>query len=108
MNGAKVGVLKEGDKVRLDRLLESADGRGLEAQVGLEVLSDLTNLLINALVYCSLVASRGSRVDKHIKWAFATVTFNTTQGSDNGNDANEIIEIGLVTSLSCRVQIVAS
>ncbi len=44
VDGAQVGVLKEGDEVRLDRLLESADGRRLEAEVGLEVLGDFTNL----------------------------------------------------------------
>ena len=43
MDGAKVGVLEEGDEVGLDGLLESADGRALEAEIGLEVLSDLTN-----------------------------------------------------------------
>jgi len=43
MNSAQVGVLKEGDKVSFNRLLESTDGRGLEAEVGLEVLSDLTD-----------------------------------------------------------------
>jgi len=43
MDGAQVGVLKERDKVSLNGLLESADGGGLEAQVGLEVLGDLTN-----------------------------------------------------------------
>jgi len=43
VNGTQVGVLEEGDEVRLDGLLESTDGGGLEAQVGLEVLSDLAN-----------------------------------------------------------------
>lgn len=43
MDGAEVGVLEEGDEVSLDGLLESADGRALEAEVGLEVLSDLTD-----------------------------------------------------------------
>jgi histone H3 len=43
VDGAQVGVLEEGDEVSLDGLLESADGRALEAQVGLEVLSDLTD-----------------------------------------------------------------
>jgi hypothetical protein len=33
MDGAEVGVLKEGDEVRLDRLLEGTDGRRLEAKV---------------------------------------------------------------------------
>ena len=43
MNGAEVGILKEGNEVGLDGLLESTDGRRLEAEVRLEVLSDLTN-----------------------------------------------------------------
>ena len=44
VDGAEVGVLEEGDEVRLDRLLEGADGRRLEAEIRLEVLGDLTNL----------------------------------------------------------------
>lgn len=43
MNGAEVGVLKEADEVSLARLLESHYSRTLEPEVGLEVLSDLTN-----------------------------------------------------------------
>jgi hypothetical protein len=43
VDSAKVGVLEEGDEVSLNGLLESTDGRGLEAEVGLEVLGDLTN-----------------------------------------------------------------
>jgi hypothetical protein len=43
MDGAQVGVLEERDEVGLNGLLESADGRGLEAEVGLEVLGDLTD-----------------------------------------------------------------
>jgi hypothetical protein len=44
VDGAQVGVLEEGDEVRLDRLLEGADGRALEAEVGLEVLGNLADL----------------------------------------------------------------
>lgn len=43
MDGAQVGVLEEGDEVGLDGLLESTDGGGLEAEVRLEVLGDLTD-----------------------------------------------------------------
>ena len=43
MDGAEVGVLEEGDEVGLDGLLKGADGGGLEAEVRLEVLSDLTD-----------------------------------------------------------------
>jgi hypothetical protein len=46
VDGAQVGVLKERDEVRLDGLLQSTNGGGLEAEVGLEVLSDLTNLRV--------------------------------------------------------------
>lgn len=57
VDGAQVGVLEERDEVRLDRLLECANGGGLEAKIGLEVLSDLTNLL------CLSVAVDGGDVD---------------------------------------------
>ena len=43
MDGAEVGVLKEGDKVSLNGLLERTDGGRLEAEIGLEVLSDFTD-----------------------------------------------------------------
>jgi hypothetical protein len=40
---AQVGVLEEGDEVCLNGLLESANGRALEAEVGLEILGNLTD-----------------------------------------------------------------
>ena len=40
---SKVGVLEERDEVSLGGLLESHDGGRLESEVGLEVLSDLTD-----------------------------------------------------------------
>ena len=43
VDGAEVGVLEERDEVSLNGLLESTDGGGLEAEVGLEVLGDLAN-----------------------------------------------------------------
>jgi histone H3 len=43
VDGGEVGVLEEGDEVGLGSLLEGHDGRRLEAQVGLEVLGDLTD-----------------------------------------------------------------
>lgn len=39
----QVGVLEEGDEVGLNGLLKSTDGRGLEAKITLEILSDLTD-----------------------------------------------------------------
>jgi hypothetical protein len=46
VDGTEVGVLKERDEVRLDGLLESTDGGGLESEIRLEVLGNLTDLLI--------------------------------------------------------------
>jgi histone H3 len=41
MDGSQVGVLKETHKVGLSSLLEGEDGRGLEAEISLEVLGNL-------------------------------------------------------------------
>ena len=43
MDGAEVGVLEESDHVSLSGLLESEDGGALEAEVLLELSSDLTD-----------------------------------------------------------------
>jgi len=43
VDGAEVGVLEQRDEVSLNRLLEGADGRRLEAEVRLEVLGDLAD-----------------------------------------------------------------
>ena len=43
VDGSQVGVLEEADEVGLSSLLERANGGALEAEVGLEVLSDLTD-----------------------------------------------------------------
>lgn len=40
---AQVRVLEETDEISFGGFLQSADGRALETQVGLEILSDLTN-----------------------------------------------------------------
>uniref|UniRef100_A0ACD5ZS07 Uncharacterized protein n=1 Tax=Avena sativa TaxID=4498 RepID=A0ACD5ZS07_AVESA len=43
VDGAEVGVLEEADEVCLGGLLQRGDGGALEAEVGLEVLGDLTD-----------------------------------------------------------------
>ena len=43
MDSAEVGVLKESHKVGLASLLKGHHSRALEAQISLEVLSNLTN-----------------------------------------------------------------
>ena len=72
VDGAKVGVLEEGDEVGLDGLLKSADGRALEAQVGLEVLGDFADQTLEGqladeelgrlLVATDLTESDGTRL----------------------------------------------
>jgi len=62
VDSAQVGVLEEGDEVGLDRLLESADGRRLETEVGLKVLGDFTNLWKSKSRQC--VFERGRRVGR--------------------------------------------
>ena len=43
MDGAEVSVLKQTNQISLAGLLECHDGRALESQIGLEILSDLTD-----------------------------------------------------------------
>ena len=71
VNGSQVGVLKESDKIGLSSLLKSQHSAGLEAQVGLEVLSDFANKplerqladeqLCRLLVLANLAQGDGSR-----------------------------------------------
>lgn len=43
VDSAKVGVFEQGDKVSLNRFLESSNSGRLEAEVGLEVLGNFTD-----------------------------------------------------------------
>ena len=43
VDSTQVGVLKQGDQVCFNGFLQSTDSRGLESQVGLEVLSDFSD-----------------------------------------------------------------
>jgi len=43
VDGAEVGVLEEADHVGLSGLLKGEDGRGLEAEIGLEVGGDFSD-----------------------------------------------------------------
>ena len=72
VDGAQVGVLEESHQVGLAGLLQSHHGRALEAQVGLEVLGDLTDetlegkladeQLSGLLVASDLTESHGTRL----------------------------------------------
>ena len=43
VDGAQVGIFEETDEVSLGCLLKGHDGRGLETEIGLEVLGDFTD-----------------------------------------------------------------
>ena len=68
----QIGVLKERDKISLNGLLESTDSGWLESEIGLEVLSDLTNQALEGklsdqklsrlLVASDLTESDGTRL----------------------------------------------
>jgi len=72
VDSAQVRVFEQGDKVGFDGLLESTDGGGLEAEVGLEVLGDLTDKALEGqladeklgrlLVATDLTESDGTRL----------------------------------------------
>ena len=43
VDGSQVGIFEKSNKVSLSSLLESKNGRSLETEISLEILSDLTN-----------------------------------------------------------------
>jgi len=104
VDGAKVGVLEQRDEVGLDGLLKSADGRGLEAEVALEVLGNLTNEALEGeladeelgrlLVATDLTESDGTRL--------VPVGLLDTSGRDGGGLASglggELLARSLATS----------
>lgn len=105
---AKVGVLEEGDEVGLDGLLESADGGALEAEVALEVLSDLTDETLEGeladeelgrlLVATDLTESDGTRLVA-VRLLHAT----GRRGGLASSLGSELLTGGLATSgLACE------
>ena len=104
VDGAEIGILKEGDKVSLNRLLESADGRRLETQVGFEVLGDFTDKTLEGkladqefggfLVATDLTESDGTRL-------VAVRLLDTTSGHWGGFTSglgSEMLTWGFATS----------
>ena len=84
VDGAQVGVLEETDEVGLGRLLQSHDGGALEAEVGLEVLGDLTDQ-----------ALEGQLADQ--KLGALLVSPDLTEGHGTGT-----IPVGLLHTTGCR------
>ena len=80
VDGAQVGVLEESDQVCLGGLLEGHDGRGLEAEIGLEVLGDLTDKSLE-----------GQLADEQLSRLL--VTTDLTKGNSTGS-----VSVGLLDS----------
>ena len=87
MDGAKISIFEEGDEVSLNGLLESTDGRRLEAKVRLEVLGDFTNKTLE-----------GELSDQELGGLLVTTDLTESDGSWNAL---------LVTTDACIVMIVA-
>ena len=83
MDGAQVGVLEQADKVGLGGLLEGKDSRSLEAEIGLEILSDLTDETLE-----------GQLADEQISTLL--VSTNLTK-----SDSSRSVSVGLLDSSSC-------
>ena len=83
VDGAEVGVFKQSDQVGLAGLLQSHHGGALEAQVGLEVLGDLTHEalegeLANEQFRGFLVAP--DLTESHGSWLVAVRLFDASGG----------------------------
>ena len=107
VDGSQVGVLKEGNQVSLDGLLQGTDGRRLESQVGLEILCNFTHQSLEwqlsdqklggLLETSNLSKSNGT-------WFISVWLLDTTCGWSrlSGSLGSELLSWGLTTSgLSC-------
>ena len=96
VDGSQVGVFEERDKVSLSGFLESHDSGGLEAEIGLEVLSDFTNQPLEGqladeefgglLVFADLAESDGSRAE-------TMGLLDTASGLKKGNELSVQVAI---------------
>ena len=107
MDGGQVGVLEEADEVGLGGLLKGKDGRALEAEIGLEILSDLTDKALEGqladeklgglLVTTDLTKSHSTR-------SVSVGLLHTTSGGGAlaGSLGSELLSGGLASGrLSC-------
>ena len=90
MDGSKVGVLEKTDEVSLGRLLKGKDGGTLEAKIGLEILSDLTDKSLE-----------GKLADE--KLGRLLVTTDLTKSDSSGS-----VSVGLLDTASGRGRLAGS
>ena len=83
VDGAEVGILKEGDEVSLRSLLEGKESRSLETELGLEVLSDLTDETLE-----------GHATDEEL--SALLITTDLTEGDGTGAETVSLLLSGLL------------
>ena len=83
VNGTQVGVLKQTHQVSLAGLLQSHDGRALEAEVSLEVLSDFSHQTLE-----------GQFADEKLSALLVTTDLTESDGAGP-------VSVGLLHSSSC-------
>ena len=103
VDGAQVGVLEQTDQVGLAGLLQGSNGRRLESQVGLKVLSDLTNetlkrQLADQQLGALLVSS--DLTESHSTWTISVRLLDTSGGwgALAGSLGSQLLAWGFATS----------
>jgi hypothetical protein len=84
VDSSQVGILKETDEVSLSSFLKSEDSGGLETEVGLEVLSNLTDK-----------ALEGQLADQELSGLLVLANFTKS-------DSSGPVSVGLLDSASSR------
>jgi len=84
VNSAQVGVLEQTDEVGLASFLESHDGRALESEISLEILSDFSHQ-----------ALEGQLADQKLGRLLVTTDFSESDGTGP-------VTMGFLNSTGCR------
>jgi len=106
----KVGVLEEGDEVGLGSLLEGHDGGGLEAEVVLELVGNLTNQALEGELADEKLGGALESLDLAEGDGAGAVAVSLLDGADRGGSlasslaaesslAGELATLGLVSSM---------
>ncbi len=95
MNSAKIGILEKTDKVGLRSLLKGHDCGALEAKIGLEILSDLTDETLE-----------GKLADEEIRRLLELADFTKSDGS--GPVAMGLLDASWRRGADLRAALVAS
>ena len=103
MDGSQVSVLEKGDEVSLSGLLESHDGRGLEAEIGLcgdnndggelqhsQLTTTVTTTYLEVLGDLTHETLEGQLADKQLSGLLVAPDF--TEGDRSGPEAMRLLD----------------